>query len=509
MSHRLTGYRQGAGKPILNIIRASAFALLATPVGMVNAAEGDQSSHEAVLQAIQAELKKVQQENRIMRDELDLLQAENSQDWLTEQRAEEIKGLVGDVLADADTRSSLVGNGLMAGWSDHFFLASADGRFLLRMGMLMQNRFILNWRESVFESNDSNTDRWVYGFETTTARLNLSGHIFGDDIQYRLSLGYGRLDPYRYNQDDTLFGTRLYEAWTRFRLTDEWSVRVGLMKAPFTRETLVYEGRQLALERSTIDMRMGLGRSVGVELDYTTDEMRGMFSVNGGSGAYFTRLGLPDQTPPFSWSTDANELSIQGRLEFLLAGEWSQFKQFTSPPGQDFGMMLGIAGGGIKQERTTTGNNTKNDVWLGTADISLMFGGASLFASFTYANQHNLNDRPTRPFDNVDWYGLVVQGSVYLDQKLELYARYEYGGPTKVIGSLSGPQKRDFTVPVSILMAGANYYIDGQDVKLTVDAGISFNPMSAIMTINQTGWRTEPDEHDAQFILRTQLQMMF
>ena len=42
--------------------------------------------------------------------------------------------------------------------------------------------------------------------------------------------------------------------------------------------------------------------------------------------------------------------------------------------------MLGIAGGGIKQERTTTGNNTKNDVWLGTADISLMFGGASLFA---------------------------------------------------------------------------------------------------------------------------------
>ena len=509
MSHRLTGYLAGAQKPISMILRPCLVALLVVPAAGAMASEEQPSSHEAVLEAIQAELRKVQQENRVMRDELDLLQAENNQDWLTEQRAEEIKGLVGDVLADADTRSSLAGNGLMAGWSDHFFLASADGRFLLRMGMLTQNRFILNWRDSVFDSKDSNRDRWVYGFETTTARLNLSGHVFGDDIQYRLSLGYGRLDPYRYNQDDTQFGTRLYEAWTRFRITDECSVRVGLMKAPFTRETLVYEGRQLAVERSTIDMRMGLGRTVGVELDYTSDEMRGMLSINGGSGAYFTRIGLADQTPPFAWSTDANDLSIQGRMEFLLAGEWSQFKQFTSPPGQDFGMMLGVAGGAIKQERTTIGANSKNDIWLATADVSVMYGGASLFAAFIFANQINLNDNPRKVFDNVNWYGLVVQGSVYLDEKLEVYARYEYGGPTKVIGSLTGIPKKDFTEPVSILMVGTNYYIDGQDVKLTVDAGISFNPMSAIMTINQTGWRTEPDEHDAQFLLRAQMQLMF
>ncbi|HBZ97470.1 MAG TPA: hypothetical protein DEO57_06450 [Phycisphaerales bacterium] len=509
MSHRLTGYLAGAQKPIPMILLPCLVALLVVPAAGVMASEGQQSSHEAVLEAIQTELKKVQQENRVMRDELDLLQAENSQDWLTEQRAEEIKGLVGDVLADADTRSSLVGNGLMAGWSEHFFLASADGRFLLRLGALMQNRFILNWRESALESTQSNVDNWVYGFETTTARLNLSGHVFGDDIQYRLSLGYGRLDPYRYGQDDTQFGTRLYEAWTRFRITDEWSVRMGLMKSPFTRETLVYEGRQLAVERSTIDMRLGLGRSVGVELDYTTDEMRGMLSINSGSGAYFGRIGLPDQTPPFSWSTDASDLSIQGRMEFLLAGEWSQFKQFTSPPGQDFGMMLGIAGGALKQERTVVGNNSKNDVWLATADVSVMYGGASLFAAFIYANQINLNDNPRKLFDNVDWYGVVVQGSVYLDEKIELYARYEYGGPTSVVGNLPPPQLKDFTEPVSILMVGTNYYIDGQDVKLTVDAGISFNPMSAIMTINQTGWREEPEEHDAQFLLRAQMQLMF
>ena len=35
------------------------------------------------------------------------VESTNSEDWLTEQRADEIKGLVQDVLADADTRSSI------------------------------------------------------------------------------------------------------------------------------------------------------------------------------------------------------------------------------------------------------------------------------------------------------------------------------------------------------------------------------------------------------------------
>jgi hypothetical protein len=29
------------------------------------------------------------------------------------------------------------------------------------------------------------------------------------------------------------------------------------------------------------------------------------------------------------------------------------------------------------------------------------------------------------------------------------------------------------------------------------------------MTIDQTGWRTDPDNHHAQFLIRSQLQLMF
>ena len=64
-----------------------------------------------------------------MRNSLDRLREENEMNWLTEERTKQIKTLVHDVLADADTRSSLIGDGLLGGWDDGFFVASSDGLF--------------------------------------------------------------------------------------------------------------------------------------------------------------------------------------------------------------------------------------------------------------------------------------------------------------------------------------------------------------------------------------------
>ena len=121
---------------------------------------------DLILESIQAELAQVRSENQQMKQEIDILRAESQEDWLTEQRADAIRGLVSDVLADADTRANLVGNGLMAGWSDGFFLSSADGRFTLRIGALMQNRFLYDHRAwSPDRNNPADGDRSVYGFE--------------------------------------------------------------------------------------------------------------------------------------------------------------------------------------------------------------------------------------------------------------------------------------------------------------------------------------------------------
>ena len=50
-----------------------------------------------------------------LQKQVDTLKSQTDENWLTQQRADQIKGLVQDVLADADTRASLLQGGAMAG----------------------------------------------------------------------------------------------------------------------------------------------------------------------------------------------------------------------------------------------------------------------------------------------------------------------------------------------------------------------------------------------------------
>ncbi|HRP63557.1 MAG TPA: hypothetical protein PK400_09715, partial [Phycisphaerales bacterium] len=83
--------------------------------------------------------------------------------WLTEQRAAEIRSVVQDVLADADTRASLLGSGMSAGYDNGFTVGSADGNFLLRTNGLLQARWIYNHRKN--PSGVIGVDRHRSGFE--------------------------------------------------------------------------------------------------------------------------------------------------------------------------------------------------------------------------------------------------------------------------------------------------------------------------------------------------------
>src|SRR5262245_65409118 len=62
-----------------------------------------------------------------LQKQVDDLKAASNDNWLTEQRAKEIRGLVEDVLADADTRVNLLESGVGAGYDKGFFIGSTDG----------------------------------------------------------------------------------------------------------------------------------------------------------------------------------------------------------------------------------------------------------------------------------------------------------------------------------------------------------------------------------------------
>src|SRR5262245_21772649 len=60
------------------------------------------------LDAMQREIERLRQDNQHMKGEIDELRSQTGDNWLTEKRADEIRGLVQDVLADADSRASLL-----------------------------------------------------------------------------------------------------------------------------------------------------------------------------------------------------------------------------------------------------------------------------------------------------------------------------------------------------------------------------------------------------------------
>ncbi len=122
-------------------------------------------------------------------------QGNQGDDWLTEQRADEIRGLVQDVLADADTRESfLMQRG--GGYDDGFVLGG--GNFSLKINGQLQIRYIWNDADGA-TSFDGDDHRW--GFENTRTKLMFSGNVINSQWGYYLEGNFGR-DGGEFELDD-------------------------------------------------------------------------------------------------------------------------------------------------------------------------------------------------------------------------------------------------------------------------------------------------------------------
>ena len=430
------------------------------------------------LEGLLERIEQLERDKVRMADEMDELRTQVADDWLTEKRADEIRNLVSDVLADADTRSSLLQDGMTAGWDEHFFLASPDGRFRLQFDGLMQVRWIWNYHDQ--------PPRDVYGWELARTKLTFRGHVFSPDIQYLIRTNVARNGG----------SLGLQDAWVRYHLNDQLSVRFGQFKLPFNREELVRPGYQQAVERSLVNERLSIARSQGIELTWTSRSSRAALMASDGGTDSFGLVGTaPANTP---WSTQDVEWAFTGRWEQLVAGSWDQFVQFTSPPGDPFALMWGVAGHVQRGEYTgvpTPGRD--EDYWFGlTADVSAEFGGANLFGAIIW----QYYDTPNRDIFNV--WGIVLQGGTYFTEKLEGFARFEYGHVDVDQFIIDFEDLWLFTI-------GANYYIDGQDLKLSADIGFGFNPIDVSWNSDIAGWRVDADDGDPQVVFRTQFQLMF
>jgi hypothetical protein len=454
---------------------AGAAALTVTGVSVASpAVEGNDDALRAEIQRLSSRLAD--------------LEGRNGNNWLNEQRADEIRGIVHDVLADADTRASLLGSGMTSGYDPDkgFQIGSADGNFQLNIQGQLQVRWLYNYRSG----GGTFGDRHRSGFENTRTKITLGGHVVNPQWTYRIEADFG----------STGAGT-LQDAYIGYDCGNGLSFRAGQMKLPFMAESLIDSRYQQAIERSLFstlfsssvhpDGSFRSNRAQGIAATYEQDMFRvtGMWSDGAGGFAGFGgTIAGSDNTPWFAFSS---EWALTGRAEILFAGSWDQFNDFRSMPGEETGILFGAAVHWQHSEYGVFGTTKTESVAI-TGDINAKFGGFNLFASIAWAH----NDIKAPGAGSMDPWGFTVQGGYNFTDEWEGYLRYEWA---------------DFDMAgvsdLSILTWGINHYFAGHQAKLSADMGYSFNTLAFGNTV--TGWVPDAGTDDGQFLIRTQLQLLF
>lgn len=390
--------------------------------------------------------------------------------WLTEERAAQVRALVQDVLSDADQRASLQSSGMTAGWDNGFFLASPDGNFKLKVGVLAQFRYVFNHQDDSPTGNDSQG-----GFENTRTRLDFSGHLVDKTWLYKVQGQFADGDS----------GTfQLLDAWIAKAFEGGWVFLAGQYKVPVVREWTVDDPYQLALERSLINTRLSAGRTQGVVVGFNGDMFRAVLSFNDGA------QDTGGWNSP--WNQPTTQYAFTGRADLKVAGDWKQYDTLTSFRGEEFGLFFGA--GAHYQSGDSVGGAPRLDLFQWSVDGTAYFGGFNLFGSFTGRHLDEAVD--------ADIYGLVVQGGVFLTDEIELYGRYEWGDD-----GIDGSDN------LNIMTIGANWYIHREAVKISADFGYAFDSISPFWVAEDvgtyTGWRADSPGSDGQWVIRTQLQLFF
>ncbi len=440
--------------------KASILALAS--LGLVAPALGDQMAD-------------MQSQIDALRSELNQLRADEQDSWLNERRAEEVKGLIHEVLSDADTRASLLNDGAVAGHDgDHFFLASPDGAYSLYIAGETQFRYVYN------NQDNSSGDEDEGGFQTRRLEVEMWGQAADPKINYLLKLIHSRST-----------GNTSMEEWELgYDLTDNLTIKGGVMKQPFLREEVISSSKQLAVERTCTNAFFTIGYAEGIRLIYGKDNWNVNLMLGEGANSGFSEF-----------DENTAELALTMRGDIALAGELQQGKDFTGWDGESQSVILG----GAYYFELGDGNNSAidadragSDYHSWTVDLSYENQGINLYGAYIGANI----DPDETTAAQRDMTGLVIQGGVdVVPDKLELFARWEY-----IDGDVAGEDEFDAWT------TGFNYYINGHRVKFSADVVYlnknlpTANPFGENPASRGLGLISGTEDEMA---VRTQMQLLF
>ena len=383
-----------------------------------------------------------QSEVKQLRKELDELKAEmaNMKRQQNSDKAEihkridqENRALIQEVLDDAGRRSSLEGNGILAGHNGkHFFLKSEDNKFLMNIGGQLQFRFLVDHQE------DRLPDETESGIQFRRAKITFWGHAISENLEYKIAFEGSRTNG----------RAGLEQAFIAYTLENGIKITAGMVKVPFLREELTSDKRQLAVDRSSVTEFFTMNRADLIEVSYTADAWKGAVAVHDGGNSGFSDIG-----------GDFVEVAVAGRLDLKLAGDWSQIKDFTTWE-KDEGPAV-FLGAAFDYELGDGDNGVDANYFGWTVDASLEAYPFNIFGALMGGH---IDDDGEFGGVEPDMLGVLVQAGVKLSDDLEFFARYEMIDP-------------DFVDKMQLATVGINKYYKGHEAKLTLDVVVIYEGM--------------------------------
>lgn len=396
---------------------------------------------------------------------------------------DEVRSIVAEAMADAETRSSLLAAG-DAGHDGRFFI-SGDG-YRLNVSGIFQSRYIANFRDE-----DTTNNEFEPGFQIRRAKLAFSGDI-NKDWFFNVRGAFERGENGNFQLD---YGFAGYKFAKGLRLT------VGQFKLPLLREELVSDSKQLAADRSVTNSAFTQDYSQGISLDYEAEAWRlsGAFSDGLGTrNTDFTNNEIYTNTGQFN-NTGEADYAFTARFEYLFSGNWKMFEDFTSEKGQDFGALVGVAGHWQQSANTAAASDFDRQTGEFTVDASLEGDSWNVFGAYIgrYSQFRNAGS-DTDLYDS----GIVVQGGWRFAQNTEVFARYDLiiADSDRFTG---GEDNFNF------LTAGFNQYWAGHAAKGTLDVVWSFDDTSNLSVLPNTAIGLLGDSEENEITIRAQFQLLF
>ena len=317
----------------------------------------------------------VQQELAALRAEVAEVRRMQDEGWMDEVRAQEVRAIVTDVLADSSTRTNEVGPIWRSPYGGGQRIMSGDGNWTFLTAVTEQVKFV--YANAYGGDSDPTDQQTAWGMEQRRLNLIMSGTAIDPSVSYLFMIQYDS-QPDRWADNPNTFSP-VY-AWVQKDFGDGWTVMVGNQNIPWDLQTSFLEGCSLTVgDYSIFNYRFGAGKQSGAAVSWNGDWFRA-------AGGVFNQINSAQP----GWNSQGNlSFAVAGRAEVKWGIPWEQISRTSGAAGDLPGLVLGL---GLCMSNGRAENPQPPDAPLATpsaqgvtADARVLLGETVLIASANHS----------------------------------------------------------------------------------------------------------------------------